>query len=106
MKRFSKKWFSQIMIHKLLKKQLDELKSVVAIETNTTYRISYGDIISYLITEFKNSRRIEYTIEPKLLSGTSFSSTKLNVSVPLKKVSVLRTTKLDGKQRVSYSLES
>jgi len=106
MRRFSKKWFSQIMIHKLLKRELDELKSIVTIEISANWKLSYGDVILYLIKDFKKSRLTEYPIEQKLLSGTSFSSTKLKVSVPLKKISVSTATKLDGKQRVSYSLEN
>jgi len=107
MQRFSRKWFSQIMIHKLLKRELDELKSTVSMEISSDWKLSYGDVISYLVKEFKKSRQIEYPIEQKLLSGTSFSSTKLKVSIPLEKISSINSvTKLDGKARVSYSLES
>ncbi len=107
MKRFSRKWFSQIMINKLLKRELDQLKSIVARETFVTWNLSYGDVISYLIKDFKKSRRIESLVESKLLIGNSFNKSSLNLSIPLKKVTTLSTTtKLDGKQRVSYSLES
>ena len=107
MKRFSKKWFSQIMIHKKLKRDLDELKSSIANEISATWKLSYGDEISYLIDYFKKSKHIEYPIEEKLLLGTSFSSTKLKIAVPLEKISSISSaTKLDGKQRYFYSVES
>jgi len=106
MKRFSRKWFSQIMIHKLLKKELEELKSIVSKEVSSTHQISYGDVITFLIKEFKEKRKIEYPIDPKLLIKNSFSGTKLNASIPLRKTSLASGSKLDGKQRVSYSLES
>ena len=84
------------MIHKIIKQQLDELKIIIALETNSTYKLSYGNVISYLINEFKQSKRIEYPIEQKLL-----------VSVPIKQIKLFSTSsKLDGKTRVSYSLES
>lgn len=96
MKRSSKKWFSQIMIHKKIKQQLDELKNIIALETNSTHKLSYGDVISHLIKEYKKSKSLEYTIEEKLL-----------VSVPLKQVRPLSvSSKLDGKTRVSFSLKS
>ena len=95
------------MIHKKLKQDLDELKSTIANEISATWKLSYGDEISYLIDYFKKSQSIEYPIEEKLLTGTSFSSTKLQIVVPLKKISSISSaTKLDGKQRVVYSLES
>ena len=107
MKRFSRKWFSQIMINKLLKRELDQLKSIVARETLVTWNLSYGDVISYLIKDFKKSRRIESLVEPKLLTSVTLDKSGLNLSIPLKKVTTLSsTTKLDGKQRVSYSLEN
>ena len=107
MKRFSKKWFAQIMIHRLLKRELDQLKKMIVKETSVTWELSYGDVISYLIKDFKKSRRIESLVESKLLTGNSLIKPGLNLSIPLKKVSTLSTTtKLDGKQRVSYSLEN
>lgn len=107
MKRFSRKWFSQIMINKLLKRELDQLKSIVARETLVTWNLSYGDVISYLIKNFKKSQRIESLVEPKLLTSVTLDKSGLNLSIPLKKVTTLSTTtKLDSKQRVSYSLEN
>ena len=107
MKRFSKKWFAQIMIHRLLKRELDQLKKMIVKETSVTWELSYGDVISYLIKNFKKSRRIESLVESKLLTSNSLVKSGLNLSIPLKKVSTLSTTtKLDGKQRVSYSLEN
>ncbi|MCH7560376.1 MAG: hypothetical protein IIC67_03235 [Thaumarchaeota archaeon] len=95
MKRFSRKWFAQIMIHRLLKRELDQLKFIIAKEMNATWKLSYNDEIKFLIKNFKESRRIEVSLEPKLLLGNSLKNSRLKIS-----------SKLDGKQRISYSLES
>ena len=95
MKRFSRSWFTQIMIHKLLKRELDQLKKIIVKETNVNYNLSYGDVITFLINDYKKIRSNEHTIEQKFY-----------VSVPLQKKSINVSTKLDGKQRFSYSLES
>ncbi len=95
MKRFSRSWFTQIMIHKLLKRELDQLKKIIVKETNVNYNLSYGDIITFLINHYKKVGSNEHTIEQKLC-----------VSIPLQKKSINVSTKLDGKQRFSYSLES
>lgn len=95
MKRFSRKWFSQIMIHKFLKRELDQLKKSIKFETNSDYELSYGDVIIFLLTHYKKTKQNEYPVEQKL-----------SVSIPLQKKSINVSTKLDGKQRVSYSLEN
>jgi len=95
MKRFSRKWFAQIMINKLLKRKLDQLKVTIAKEMNATWKLSYNDVITYLIKNFKESRRIEVPLESKLLLGSPLKNSGLKIS-----------TKLDGKQRVSYTLEN
>ncbi len=96
MKRFSRTWFTQIMIHKLLKRELDQLKKIIAIDINVNYNLSYGDVIKHLIRHYKQSKKLEYTLEPKL-----------NVSIPLRPVTNFNvTTKLDGKQRVSYTIKN
>lgn len=95
------------MIHRLLKRELDQLKSIIALEISATWKPSYGDVISYLIKDFKKSRRVESLVEPKLLTSVTLDKSGLNLSIPLKKVSTLSTTtKLDGKQRISYTLEN
>jgi len=95
MKRFSKKWFAQIMIHRLLKRELDQIKFVIAKEMNATWKLSYNDEIKFLIKNFKESRRTEVSLEPKLLLGSSLKNSGLKIS-----------SKLDGKSRVSYTLEN
>lgn len=95
MKRYSKKGFAQVMINKLLKGKLDELKKIIAKETGATWNLSYCDVISHLVKNYKLPEKIVTSIEPKLLTQFSFSEAKLRVS-----------KKLDGKQRVSYSLEN
>ena len=83
------------MIHKLLKIKLDKLKKVISWERNLDYRLSYGDVILLLINHYEKTKQFEYTIEPKLIFSTSLQKKSVNIA-----------TKLDGKQRVSYSLES
>ena len=96
MKRFSRKWFSQIMINKLLKRELDQLKKIIPKETHINYNLSYGDVIKHLLQHYKQSKKLEYTLEPKL-----------NVSIPLRSITSMNvSTKLDGKQRVSYTLKN
>lgn len=95
MKRFSRRWFSQIMIHRLLKRELDQLKKIISKETNVNYNLSYGDVITFLVNHYKKVSSNEHTIEQKFY-----------VSVPLQKKSINVSAKLDGKQRVSYSLEN
>jgi len=93
MKRFSRKWFAQIMIHRLLKRELDQIKFVIAKEMNATWKLSYNDEIKFLIKNFKESRSTEVSLEPKLLLGRSLKNPGLKIS-----------SKLDGKSRVSYTL--
>ena len=95
MKRFSRKWFSQIMIHKLLKSKLDKLKKVISYQSNLDTRLSYGDVIHFLINHYEKTKRIEYSVEQKL----SFST-------PLKRKSINVSNRLDRKQHFSYSFES
>lgn len=95
MGRFNKNWFKQIMIHKSLKQELDKLKIIITKESSVTWELSYNDIIKHLIDNFKESHRIEIPLEPKLLLVSSLKNSGLKVS-----------SKLDGKARVAYSLES
>ena len=95
MGKFNKKWFSQIMINKLLKNELNQLKKIIINNTLVTSELSYADVISFLIEHYKKNI-VEYPIEQKLL-----------VSVPLTQVKPLSiSSKLDGKTRVSFSLEN
>ena len=94
MKRFSRKWFAQIMINKLLKRELDQLKKIISKDTNIHYNLSYGDVIKFLLQHYMQSKKLEYAVEPKTYVVTSLPSvTSVNVS-----------SKLDGKQRVSYNV--
>ena len=102
MKRFSKVWFSQIMIHKTIKQELDELKKVFTIK----YKLSYADVIRILISEYKKSKRVEYLISQKTLVGTKIKRENLKVVTPLRRQSTSVNSKLDGKTRVSFLLES
>ncbi len=83
------------MVNKLIKKELDQLKIIIHKQMNSNCKLSYNDEIKFLIKYFKESRRIEVPLEPKLLLGSTLKNSVLNIS-----------TKLDGKQRVSFSLQS
>jgi len=83
MKRFSKKWFAQIMINKLVKQELNQLKNIIRIDTHAEGPISYNDEIKYLIKKFKESKRIEVPLEPKLFLGSSFKDPGLKIAYSL-----------------------
>ena len=106
MKRFSRKWFSQIMIHKKIKQELDSLKEIVRIETKANHRISYADVIIFLIKHYKNSLRVEYPISQSVLVGNKIEKKDLSVSIHLAKKLTSVSSKLDGKSRFSYTLEN
>ena len=65
MKRFSRRWFAQIMINKLLKKELELLKTIMKKEYNYDYELSYGDVIIILLDNYKK-KKLEFNLEPKL----------------------------------------
>ena len=106
MKRFSKKWFSQIMINKKLKQKLDYLKEIIKSETNSSCNLSYGDVIKHLIQKYEESKRLEYPIRDEIAVCTPLKAKNLNVSIPLRKTSSRSNSKLDGKRNVSFSLET
>ena len=95
MGKFNKKWFSQIMINKLLKNELNQLKKIITNDILVTSELSYGDVISFLIEHYKKNVA-EYPIEQKL-----------QVSIPLTQVKPLSiSSKLDGKIRLSFPVEN
>ncbi len=106
MKRLSKKWFSQIMIHKKIKQELDSLKEIVRIKTNVNHRISYADVIIFLIKHYKISLRVEYPLSQGVLVGNEIEKKDLSVSIPLEKKLTRVSSRLDGKSRISYTLEN
>jgi len=83
------------MIHKLLKRELDQLKKIIVKETNVNYNLSYGDVITFLVNHYKKTKQKEYPVVQKLCVATPLQRKSFNVG-----------TKLDGKQRVSYFVES
>jgi len=101
MKRLSKAWFSQIMIHKLIKQELDELKEHVRIDTHANHRISYADVIIFLIREYRRSLKVVYPLSPKTLVGTKLKRRSPKIAMPLKKSTTV-ATKLDGRTRVRF----
>ena len=92
------------MISNSLKKELDQLKQIVANEISATWNLSYGDVIFYLIKKFKQLQ-IEYEIEPKLLIGNRIDNSNLKILTSLNNTRLSSSRKLDKKFRVSYSLE-
>ena len=106
MKRLSKKWFKQIMIHITIKQELEELKKIVRIHTRATHPISYADVIIFLIKHYKDSLRIEYPLNQKLLVVNKLKQNNLSVCTPITPRPYSESVKLDGKTRASYSVES
>jgi len=82
------------MINNSLKQELDELKFIIAKENSTSWNLSYGDVISFLVSEFKKSRSLEYPLEQKLVAVIS-----------LMKPNLTAASKLEPKRLVSYNLE-
>lgn len=93
MRKF-RKWFAQIMINKLLKNELDQLKIIISNEMGAVWKLSYSDVIKHLIKNFHESHRIEVPLERKLFVGSLFKNPGLKIS-----------SKLDRKQLISFSLE-
>jgi hypothetical protein len=106
MKRFSRKWFAQIMIHKQLKQELDELKKVFTIKYKINYKLSYADVIRILINEYKKPFRVVYPLSQKTLVGTKIKRQNLKVVSTFSRQTTSVSSKLDGKPRVSFLLES
>ena len=106
MKRLSKRWFAQIMIHKQLKQELDELKKVFTIKYKIKYKLSYADVIRILINEYKKPFRVVYPLSQKTLVGTKIKREDLKVVTPLRRQTTSVGVKLDEKTRVSFLLES
>ena len=101
MKRLSKDWFSQIMIHKQLMQELAGLKETVRILNGVNHRISYADVIIFLIREYKKSIKVVYPLSHKTLVGAKLKRRNPKVAMPLKKSTTI-VTKLDGRTRVRF----
>jgi len=82
------------MINNSLKHELDKLKSIVSKEVLSSWNLSYGDVISFLVNQFMKSRKQEYDLEKKLISSVKFSDSNLKV-----------VSKLEPKIVASFSLE-
>ena len=106
MKRSSRKNFSQIMLHNNLKLKLDQLKIKIQKEISVPWKLSYADVISYLVDNYFNSKKAEYSIDEKLFVASSFNKPNLNVAVPLRNISQRAISHLESKKLVSFSLES
>ncbi len=106
MKRFSKKFYKQIMLPLQLKQELDQLKEIVRIDMNVNHPISYADVIKFLIKHYKNSLRVVYPISQRLLVGNEIQKENLNVSIPINPKPFSASSKLDEKIRVSFPVES
>ena len=82
------------MINNSLKHELDQLKSIVSKEVLSSWNLSYGNVISFLVNQFMKSRKQEYDLEKKLISSVKFSDSNLKV-----------VSKLEPKIVASFSLE-
>ena len=84
MKRFSRKWFAQIMIPKSIKQELDDFKKIFTIKYKINYKLSYADVIRILINEYKKPFRVVYPLSQKTLVGTKIKRGNLKVVTPLR----------------------
>jgi len=94
------------MIHKKIKQELGSLKEIVRVKTNVNHRISYADVIIFLIRHYKNSLRVEYPLSQVVLVENKIEKKDLSVSIHLAKKLTSVSSKLEGKSRFSYSLEN
>ena len=80
---YNKEKFSQIMINKVIKKQLDSLKTIIPHKKDETF--SYGEVIIFLIKELMKNE-LKYKIKSYSVNyKTKNVSTKF--IVPIKSVS-------------------
>jgi len=62
------------MVHKFLKRELDRLKDLVAIEAKMSYNPSYGDVIKFLVHFYKeNSQSVRLPTIVVQRSGATIS---------------------------------
>jgi len=92
MKTYDKEKFSQIMINKPLKDELDSFSDEIKRKKRTWY-VSYNEIISFLVKAYRKSMLV-YSLDEKLL-----------IASKLKDVKVVKTHPLQPKRIVSFSLE-
>jgi len=86
------------MIKKSLKVDLDQLKNIISKQKSVTWSLSYGDVINYLVNEFKKNP----SITRKKYSTNVRSG--LFVSIPLTKKELNVGIKLEKKNLVSYNV--
>jgi len=107
MGKYNKLRFTHVTLKRFTKDRLTRLKNKIALHSIRKLNCSIDEAVSFLMDFYEQNSKQEYSIEKKLLSATSFSSTKLKVSVPLKKISSIDVVKkVDGKERYVYSVES
>ena len=102
----NKQWFKHISMHITIKQELEELKKIVRIHTHATHPISYADVIIFLIKHYKDSLRIEYPLNQKLLVVNKLEKNNLNVCTPITPRPYSESLKMDGKTRASFFVES
>lgn len=89
------------MISKQLMQELAELKETVRIINGVNHRISYADVIIFLIREYRKSIKVMYPLSRKTLVGTKLKRRSSKIAMPLKKSTTV-VTKLDGGTRVRF----
>ena len=106
MGKTNKENFTHITINKKLKHELDLLKEIVRKELGVTRTIWCPDVINFLINHYKNSSKIEFLLNQKLLVGHKLEQNNLSVVTCITPKPYSASVKLDGKTRVSFLLES
>jgi hypothetical protein len=106
MGKTNKKNFTHITINKKLKQELDLLKETVRKELGVTRIIWCPDVINFLINHYRNSSKVEFLLNQKLLVGNKLEKENLSVAIPVTPKPFRPFYELDEKTRASYFVES
>lgn len=83
--RYSRHRFNQIMISDNLRSSLDDLKKLVAIRQHKNHRISFNDVIIFLIKELMKNE-LKYKIKSYSVNY-KIKNVSTKFTIPIKSVS-------------------
>lgn len=84
--RFSRRRFTNIMISCKLKSKLGSLKFIVKKKLNASWKVSYADVISFLIEELENAP-LSYPVNKFSIKYPTKSS-RIRLSFPVRKTNM------------------
>ena len=100
-----KKPFKHVTLHEKLLQELESFKGIVGQELGVKRFISNADVIKVFIKHYKDYLRTVYTLNQKLLVGNKLEKNNLSVTNSITPKPYSASVTLDGKHRVSFSLE-